>query len=501
MKRYRRVWILAAVLVVFCGATFALTRYEQKQEQIRESQEIILQIPSDSVVALSWEYSGGGSLAFRKDQGVWQYPQDPNFPVSEEKIGDILAHFEEFGVTFAIDQVSDYAQYGLDAPECVLRIETQEEDYAIRMGAFSNMDQQRYIDIGDGRVYLVEEDPMTYVHGDLSAMIRHDDTPGFETVVDITFSGAENYTILCQEESSHTYAPQEDIFFAQQDGGLLPLDSARVRQYLNTVTSLALLDYATYHATQEELESYGLDAPLLSVTVNYTHTEKNEEGQKVEVPGSCTFHISEDPGQRAACDQAVEAGEAATPVTKYVRIGDSKIVYTLDDVDFGILRAAGISDLRHQELFWADFQQVTRMDVTLEGRTHTFTSRLVGQEEEQERIWFYGDAPQLPETTEDPEETTQPEGEEEGLDITNVKASILALTAQSFTQEQPGPVEEIALTLHLEDANFPSVQIRLYRYNGDSCLAVMDGQPVCLVSREQAMALVEAVQAIVLNQP
>ena len=56
MKRYKRVLILAAVLVVACIATFALSRYEEEQEQIRTSDEIIMQIPSENVLSVSWDY-------------------------------------------------------------------------------------------------------------------------------------------------------------------------------------------------------------------------------------------------------------------------------------------------------------------------------------------------------------------------------------------------------------------------------------------------------------
>ena len=47
--------------------------------------------------------------------------------------------------------------------------------------------------------------------------------------------------------------------------------------------------------------------------------------------------------------------------------------------------------------------------------------------------------------------------------------------------------------------NFPQVQIQLYRWDGTCCLAVVDGEPVSLVPRTQAVDLMEAVRAIVLN--
>ena len=497
MKRYRKVIIMAAVLLVACIATFALTRYEEEQEQIRTSDEIIMQIPSENVLSVSWDYSGGGSLAFHKTDAGWIYQDDEAFPVSEEKVMDILEHFESYGVTFVIENVTDYAQYGLDEPECTLHLATSERSYDIKMGDFSTMDEQRYISIGDGNVYLVGEDPIDYVDSSLSSMILHDDTPGFETVVDITFAGSESYTITRIDESAYTYNPEDDIYFVERDGETVPLDTASVRQYLNTVTSLDLLDYVTYNATEDELKEYGLDSPVLSVTVNYTYTETDEDGEETTVSDTCVFHISENPEERAEADKQIAEGNTAGSVTKYVRIGDSQIVYTVDDVDYAILAAASYNDLRHNDVFWADFEIVTQIDIALEGNEHTLISEL---NDDDERVWYYQDEPMTAATEEASESTDETEAEEdrEELDISDFEDALLALTADSFTDELPSEVEEIGLTLHLDNENFPTVEVRLYRYDGSLCLAVVDGDPVSLVSRSSVMDLVEAVQAIVL---
>lgn len=500
MKRYKRILVMVAILVVASIATFALTQYEEKQEQIRTSDAIILEIPADTVTSLSWDYEGGGGLAFHKTEDGWKYQDDEAFPVSEEKVSGILEKFESFGVTFIIEAVEDYSQYGLDEPEATLHLATEERSYDIKLGAFSKMDEQRYVDIGDGNVYLVSEDPMDYVDSSLSSMILHDDTPGFETVVDITFAGSESYTITRIDESACTYNPEDDIYFVERSGETVPLDTASVRQYLNTVTSLDLLDYVTYNATEDELKEYGLDSPVLSVTVNYTYTETDEDGEETTVSDTCVFHISENPEERAEADKQIAEGNTAGSVTKYVRIGDSQIVYTVDDVDYAILAAASYNDLRHNDVFWADFETVTQIDIALEGNEHTLVSEL---NEDEERVWYYQDeetaTAATEEASESTDETVAEEDDREELDLYDLETALLALTADSFTDELPSEVEEIGLTLHLDNENFPTVEIRLYRYDGSLCLAVVDGDPVSLVTRSSVMDLVEAVQAIVLN--
>lgn len=472
MKRSKRLITLVAVLAVVCAATFALTKYEEKQEEIQNSDAVILEISADSVESVSWKFSDAG-LAFHKGDNGWLYDEDEAFPVSEEKIADILSHFEAFGVSFIIENVEDYSQYGLEEPECTINLFTAELSYELKLGDFSKMDEQRYVDIGDGNVYLVSEDPADYMETELSSMILHDETPDFEKVVDIQYAGSEEYTITYSEESTNSYS-EDDIYFTEKDGKTVPLDTDTVTTYLDTIEYLSLLNYATYNATDEELTSYGLDEPELSVTVNYTYTDEEEN----EIPDSYVLHISRNPEELKEAEEA-EANEEEDiiAVTKYVRIGDSQIVYELDDSSYETLAAVSYDDMRHAEVFWADSDIMTQIDILLEGEEHVITSEL-DEDDEETRVWYYG---------------------EEEIDISDLRTDLETLTADSFTDKAADQKEEISLTVYLDSENFPQTEIQLYRYDGTHCLAVVDGESISFVERSSVMELVEAVQAIVLN--
>ena len=472
MKRSKRLITLVAILAVVCVATFALTKYEKKQEEIQNSDAVILEISSDSVESISWEVSEEG-LAFHKTEEGWLYDDDEAFPVNEDEITDILSHFESFGVSFIIENVEDYSQYGLDNPEGTINLATEDASYELKLGDFSKMDEQRYVDIGDGNVYLVNEDPADYMQTDLSSMILHDETPDFEQVVDIRFAGAEDYTIKYAEESKNSYS-EDDTYFTEKDGETVPLDPETVTTYLDTMESLNLVNYATYNATDEELASYGLDEPELSVTVNYTYTDEDEK----EVADSYILHIGQNQEELKEAEEAEGNEEEDIPeVTKYVRIGDSQIVYELDDTSYETLAAASYDDLRHDEVFWADSDTMTQIDITLEGEEHVLTSE-IDEDDEETRVWYYG---------------------EEEIELAGFRTALKTVVADSFTDEAAGEKEEISLTIHLDHENFPQVKIQFYRYDGTYCLAVVDGESVSLVERSSVVELVEKVQAIVLN--
>lgn len=467
MKRYKRILILLGVLAVACAATFAVSRYEEYKEEIANSDEVILEIPTDSVTSLSWTI-GDETLAFHKDES-WIYDEDSAFPVDEEKISDLLSQFSEFGVSFIIENVEDYGQYGLDDPECTIDIATAEQSYEIKLGDFSQMDEQRYVDIGDGNVYLVSTDPMDAYDVELSDLILNDEIPDFESVSHITFAGTESYTVTYEEDSGKSYSA-DDVYF-NPDGE--PLDSDLVDSYLSSLSGVDLSEYVTYNVTDEELETYGMNDPELTVTVDYSTLDEEDE----EVFGTVVVSIARAPDDRATLETASDEDEEEdnSDITAYLRVGESQIIYKISGDDFTALMDASYDSLRHQQVFWGDFDSVTQIDITLEGESHSLTSSGEGDD----RTWSYN-------------------GNE--VDLTDFTDALEALTADRFTDDAASGQEEISLTLHLDNEDFPTVDIQITRYDGELCLVSVDGESVCLVSRTDAMDLVEAVQTIVLGQ-
>ena len=132
-------------------------------------------------------------------------------------------------------------------------------------------------------------------------------------------------------------------------------------------------------------------------------------------------------------------------------------------------------------------EAITGLTFTMDGETYVLHNGAAGEAETGETAedgtastggWFY-------------------QGTE--LDVTDLETALGALSADSFTEETPTGKEEIRFTAYLSNANFPKVEVVLYRYDGEHCLATVDGRTVSLIPRSQAVALMEAVNAIVLK--
>ena len=462
--------VLLAVFAVVSITAVLVSRHEEKVEQIKNSGKTILSIPTDTVTAFSWT-NEDGTFSFTKGD-TWTYDGDSAFPVDEGKINDLLAQFEDFAAAFAIDDVEDYAQYGLTEPICTSSITAGEETYTVQLGDFSKMDEQRYVSIGDGKAYLVSHDPLDEFGAVLRDMILDDTIPAFDTAEKIAFTGTENYTISYDEDGTSICA--DDVYFADAQ----PLDTDNVNAWLTALTGLDLTDYVSYNVTNEELQTFGLDEPALTITLDYSSSD--EDGTETDA-GTLVLHLSQNPEELAAYGEALANEEDDLPdVTCYARVGGSQIVYQITQSEFDALTAVSYDTLRHQKLFTADFDTVTSIDVTLEGETYTFTY-----------------TPPENEDDEDAEGTWSYNGEE--FDVFNFSYALRALSASSFTDEKPTGQEEISLTLHLDNEDFPAFTLTLYRCDGETCIAEVDGEPVAFVSRSQTVDLVEAVRTLTLS--
>lgn len=468
MSKAKRLYVLLGVLAAVCIATFAVKHIETKKEDIRVSGETVFALDAESVTGISWT-RGEDSLSFYKDDdGAWKYAADEAFSVDADKINERLGLFEAFNAAFTIENADDLGAYGLDKPECTVTLTTADGDIRVTLGDYSNMDAQRYVSFGGDTVYLAAEDPLESFGTELKAMIKNDTTPDITEADTLTFSGGESYTIV-RDENGESIC-EDDIYFA--DGK--PLDTSKVKSYLRVIASLGLGEYASYDVNLDKLGFYGLDNPAFTVTLGYTDDDGEEK----------TFSLAV--GQnKSEVEIAEKNGEDVSTVQAYCRVGESKIVYELNSVDYAALLNAGFDDLRHDELFTGDFDALASVTFTLDGENYRFDYSA----EEEEKTLFS-----------DAEKRWRYNGEVIDDDaIADIESALCALSAASFTEEYPTGKSEIAVTLCFGNENADTLTLELYRRDGSFCLAEVDGKPTALCTRESMTKLCEAVYAVTLG--
>lgn len=477
MNRSKKLTILLVILLSACLLTFFITKMEVKKEQIKESGAVILSVPTDTVTQVDWELRDTNlQFSFHKEDN-WVYDDDEHFPVDPEKMQDLLAPFADLHAAFAIDDVEDTALYGLDDPAATIHMATEAEEYTITLGDYSKMDQQRYLSLGDGKVYLVQHDPMDEFNISLDKLILNDAIPALDDAVEIRFIGTQNYTVS-QKQQGQSYR-EKDTWFTAQDDGLKPMNPEKVEGLLEEISSMEPQSYVTYNATEEELVKYGMDHPELTMEVDYTPVDTQNDAP--EATETFTLHISRDPEELAKAKEEAPANEdmdevaEESSITAYVRVGNSPIIYRIYGGLYNKLMACGYDDLRHEQILPAEFDTVSAISFSLSGQQYDFTS----EETAEGTVWHYGD---------------------QEISIYDIERDINGLKALEFTDQPHGEALELAFTATLNLEGNPTVRIELYRYDGSHCLAVVDGKSVALVDRWQTISLVESVNSIILDQ-
>lgn len=94
----------------------------------------------------------------------------------------------------------------MDEPTCTITLTTDDETYTVKLGDHSTMDSQRYMDIGDGNVYLAVSDPLDAYDVELKDLIANDYVPYFDEVSQIRFAGSEDYSVIYDEDGKEHLA-------------------------------------------------------------------------------------------------------------------------------------------------------------------------------------------------------------------------------------------------------------------------------------------------------
>ena len=457
MNKLKKLCILLAVLVVVCVVTFVISNHEEKKEKIKVSGETLLSLSNDSITAISWK-GEGGSYSFRKD-GKWIYESDPDFPVSETALGWVLNDFNNFTVAFEIDEPDSLSQYGLSDPVATIKITADGKDYELLAGGYSTMDSQRYISIGDGKVYLATNDPVDTIDVTLDDLVDNDTIPAITEADSIKVSGAKSAVIVRSEN-----ADKETVYSI--DGK--ELDSSLVTTLISTLRNLSTVSPVLYHASEEELKDAGLDTPEYVFEIEYPDTEDGKTVTK-----TVTISAGLD---AAGAAEAQKNEEDMSGVTKYFRLNDSGLVYKINETAYTTLSGCGYNDLRSRSIFSGAFEDVTGLKVTLDGTEYVLETAA----ENGSTVWKYNG---------------------QTIDISTVQSKLTALKAGSaddFTDEKPTHKKELGLEIKLKDGA-PNISIEIYRKNGSSCIAAVDGQPIATITRSSAVDLIEALYKIVLE--
>lgn len=468
MKRMKKLFGLLAVLALILGATLLVNLLNSREETAEEVEEtVVFSVNPEEVQELGWDYSE--KILFEAAEDGWVYAEDETFAVNSDYLDQMLDALAEITSSRTITDVEDWDQYGLEVPVCTITV-TTDTTHTLSIGLETSIGGQRYFSNGDGNVYLVDANLISYFSYGRYDVLQYESIPSMDNVTSLeVVSDAQNYEITYQGGSGLAYSDSYVWFLEDK-----VLDTELTENLISRVTDLYWGECVDFHA--EDLSVYGLEEPAATVTVNYVETVSVSTGETDE-EGNTVFETREDPA-------SFTLGLGSVKDTCYARIAGSGMVYTVDSSVLNTLLYTSYYELQPDEVIAMDWDTLESMEVTLDGETYEFVKEIKSVTDEEGN------------TTEETVytlngETVDVQGIFDALDAVSTAGYAAGLT--------PERSEEIRLLFRRDRETFPEVELVFYQYDSSSCMTVLNGSATVFADREAVIALVEEVNSLVLG--
>ena len=447
MKRQKRLTLLLAVLAVCIAVAFGLSQIDFEEKMTGTKTEII-HVDSSEITGLSWNYDG--EVSFTCENEEWSYDGDEAMPVDQELLAEIAENLSNITSDKRVEEVKSLGLYGLDDPAYTVTV-VADKTYEISIGDESFTDGEVYISAGDDYVYLTDAELIDEIAYSLYDLVEKEEIPEMESISSIQIEKAAPVKLVWEENSGYCYS-DEYTYFLEDEDEYRNLDNEKAESTFDSLTAFVWEECVDYNAEDSELAAYGLDDPDAAVTADYKDADGEEQTFSYEI---------------------AEAGGIY-----YVRLADSRMVYTVSQDVYDAAVNASYDELKPDEVILLNWSDVDSIEIEMDGNSYTIE---IERGEDEEYTCIY-------------------EGTE--VDFSDVLDSLSGITAAEDPEEGIALGDgnsEIILTIHRRAEKASDVELAFYQYDGTYCIPVLDGEELDPVNREDVVSLKEAVNAIILD--
>lgn len=188
MNKQKRTFVILAIVLVACLAGYlGLVNYNKyKSDDDSESE-------SDSVEALSLDSSDVKSLSFlidnqeytfsrvesessdSDDDEQWSCDNDTSLKINTSKVTSLLGKATSITASKKFDSDADTSDFGLDEPQNVVKLSTDDKTYTITIGEKNAMLGEYYIKVNDD-VYLSSTTILGTIPNSIDDMVETEDS-------------------------------------------------------------------------------------------------------------------------------------------------------------------------------------------------------------------------------------------------------------------------------------------------------------------------------------
>lgn len=253
MKKQTKYVVIMLAVLALAGAVYGGLLWWNSGAEEREAAATIWAAQLDSVTELSVTPSGGETLTFVAQDGVWSWAGDSDFPVKQSAITAVTDLLTALEAEQTIENPDALADYGLEEPSYVLSGLNGEVSFRLSIGNKS-AGGTYYVSVeGDPAVYTVAGGLALAVDFSLLDVCQTESLPAMNasTVQSVTIGGSTLEKVTDEEEASAWYLDGAEV-----DSG----------DYMTGLSALSFTGCAAFKP--EDPATFGLDeASRTEVTV------------------------------------------------------------------------------------------------------------------------------------------------------------------------------------------------------------------------------------------
>lgn len=303
-KKKKRLLCLLLVLPLLLIVLALMKNYNRSQEEKQEAEEEAAKVYAAEITDVrSVSYrTESGEYTFEKEEDVWVYKQDQDFPLDQTYPEQIISTFGKLEALRELKDGDDLEAYGLKDPAYTVKLTDAEgEETTLSIGNAVGEDYYLLNNTSE-KIYTVSSSVTGTLQHTLEEMAQLDSYPNIG-------SGNLKKEVITRGDEVTVYDSENED------------DAKNITAVAGGLGAVSLSSAADYSVEDKDLKGFGLDEAS-RITVEATYTKDDEEQV-------LTLYIGGEDGDG----------------NRYVMMNDSRIVYLISvDVCDNILNVEEPSD-------------------------------------------------------------------------------------------------------------------------------------------------------------
>lgn len=204
-KQQKQLILLGTALVLLLAAYFILPRVIKEPEEEQGESYAVTVLDASLATKLSFT-NEGTEYVFVKDGDNWCAEEDMTLPMNQTTLENMVEKAGSITATAKIDEVTDFAQYGLENPQHTVKLTVNGKEYVIHMGDYNDITGEYYLRMDkETTVYTVASGVVTPFATTLEALVEEEE----ETTTEETQAETEEAETTTEEAQTETEEAEE----------------------------------------------------------------------------------------------------------------------------------------------------------------------------------------------------------------------------------------------------------------------------------------------------